>query len=83
MPALLALGLWLVGPYLDLLAALLATDILGLGSPNLCASWATFLKHVVSILPAKKKIYDSHHIRCCFYSLMGSFTASVISILKL
>jgi len=68
MPALLALGLGLVGPYLDLLSALLATDILGFGSPNFCASWATFLKHINSIHPAKKKIYDSHHIRRCFFT---------------
>jgi hypothetical protein len=66
MPALFALGLWLISPYLDLLSALLAADILGLGSSNLCASWATFFKHVDSVLLAKKQFYDSRHIRRYF-----------------
>ncbi len=79
-PALLALRLWLVGPYFDFLSALLAADIFGLGRPNLCTSWATFLKHVDSILPEKKKINDSHHIQRFYYPSPTFFSCKKTSL---
>jgi hypothetical protein len=42
MPALLALGLGLIAPDLDLLSALLAPDVLRLGLADFYASWASF-----------------------------------------
>ncbi len=62
MAALLARGIRLVGPYLYLLAALLAPDIFRFRRTYLSASWASFFKHdYILPLPAGK-IYDAHHI---------------------
>jgi len=44
-PALLALGLRLIAPDLNLLTALLAPDVLRLGLADLYASWASFFEH--------------------------------------
>jgi hypothetical protein len=94
MAALRARGLGLIAPDLDLLTALLATDVLGLGLADFYASWATFFKHG-TILPAlRKKIYDVHHTGYIPYGIhiIGlrapivrpySLLASSIAILKL
>ncbi len=63
MAALLAGRLGLIGPDLDLLAALLAPDVLGLGLANLYASRATFLKHGSILLLSKQGGYDIGHMR--------------------
>ena len=61
MPALLALGLGFIAPDLDLFAALLAPDILGLGRTYFYASWTTFFKHA-AMLPYRRIIfYDVGH----------------------
>ena len=61
MAALLACGIRLVAPDLDLLAALPAPDILRLGRPYLNASWASFFEHDCMIPLWRKNIYDVHH----------------------
>ncbi len=61
MSALLALGLGLVTPNLDLLAALLASDVLRLRLTDLYASRATFLKHDYTIPLFVKNRYDANH----------------------
>jgi hypothetical protein len=61
MAALLALSVGFVAPDLDLLAALLAPDILGLGRTYFCASWTTFFKHNQTLPQRGRYIYDAGH----------------------
>ena len=63
MPALLALGLGLIAPDLDLLATLLAPDILRLGLANLYASWASFFEHGTMLHLCRRNIYDTDHTK--------------------
>src|SRR3990170_3277708 len=60
-PALLARRIRLVAPNLDLLAALLAPDIFGLGLADLYASRASFFEHDRMIPLFEKNIYDVDH----------------------
>jgi hypothetical protein len=62
MPALLALGVGLIAPDLDLLAALLAPDILGLGRTYFRASWTTFFKHDQTLPRRQTFFYDAGHM---------------------
>ena len=61
MAALLASGIGLIGPDLDLLAAVLAPDILGFGRPYLYTSWASFFKHAFTLQHERKNTYDAYH----------------------
>ena len=62
MTALLAGGLRLVAPDLDLLAALLAPDVFRLWRPYLNASWTTFFKHDPTLHPLRQRSYDLNHM---------------------
>ena len=59
--ALLARGLGLVAPDLDLLAALLAPNVFRLRRPYFCASWTTFFKHDHTLHDSHYAGYDLHH----------------------
>lgn len=63
MTALLALGLGFIAPDLDLLAALLAPDVLGLGLADFYASWASFFKHRTILHLSRGNIYDAYHTK--------------------
>jgi hypothetical protein len=61
MPALLALGLGLIAPDLNLLSALLAPDVLRLGLADFYASWASFFEHNIILYHCRGNIYDTNH----------------------
>ena len=63
MPALLALGLGLIAPDLDLLSALLAPDVLRLGLADFYASCASFFKHKTMLHLCRGNIYDVNHTK--------------------
>ena len=83
MPELSALCLGLIAPDLDLLAALLAPDVLRFRRPYFSASWTTFLEHGPILLPAIRNNHDLRQTGQKRYSLTVSFTAPVIANLKL